>query len=170
MTAVRGSLPGYRPVPAGDGAMLAGMAACPPAPDSDAPAVPALHGWQLNGTERAAELRESRHATATTVGSPAGQVRALAWLLGLRAPALSAYTCSWLAAGASGAGDHHAALYWLTRAGLSPAAAGTVAGLVWPRPSRAAGGAAGEARPAGRAGSRRRPVDVGLGAAGSTTK
>ena len=153
------------------GAMLAGMAACPPAPEE--PARAPLHGWATPaGSARAHgsadDLRTARHDTATTAGSPVGQVRAMAWLLGRRKPALAAYTCSWLAAGAAGAGGYYAALSWLCAAGVDPEAADLVAGLVWPGQKRAGGGVVGEGPAVARGGPRRRPVSRGLGAAGSS--
>jgi hypothetical protein len=146
------------------GAMLTVMAACPPAPEPHDPGL-ALRGWAVPAAaeriaEGLAELRVARREAATVASSSVGQVRALAWLLGLRGPTLSAYTCSRLAAGAAGAGGYYAALSWLCAAGVDAAAADRVAGLVWPGERRAAGGVA------GRVGPRRRPEDVGSGAAG----
>ncbi len=170
VTAGRRSITGYRPVPAAHGAMLTSMAACPPAPDSDMPGR-RLTGWatpegRARAVEGSSELRGARRAAADTTGSPDGQVRALAWLLGIKKPALSAYTCSRLAAGAAGAGSWAGAVWWLVRAGVGRVRAEAVAGLVWPG-QVPAGGVAGEG-PAVRGRPRRRPVDVGSGAAGST--
>ncbi len=160
VTAIRRSFPRYRPVPAGHGAMLAVMAAWPPAADQ-----PASRG---SGTDSSAyaDLRRARHAVAAAPASPTGQVRAVAWLLGVKAPAFPAYTCSRLAAGAAGAGSRAAAVRWLVRAGLGRPWAETVAELVWPGQVPAAGGVVGEGHSAGRGQFRRRLVDAGLGAAG----
>ena len=153
------------------GAMLATMAACPPAPDE--PARAPLRGWatpagsaHVHGS--ADDLRAARHDTDTTAGSPVGQVRAMAWLLGRRGPTLGAYTCSRLAAGAARAGGYSAALWWLCAAGLDPSAADGAARLMWPASEESAGGVAVDGPAAGRVGPRRRPVSRGLGAAGSS--
>lgn len=145
MTAVR-LLPGSGHVRPVTGAMLAGMAACPPAQPEDraAPNTRAAEKAQ----EAQAVLRSTRHHLEQA-GSPLGQVRAFAWLLGLR-PAYASVTCSRLATGAARCGSRMAALRWLVMSRLPLSQAEHVAGLVWP-PDVATAGDAADARVPGRA-------------------
>lgn len=140
------------------GAMLAVMAACPPAPpeprpDHDRPA-----------PNRQTTMHSARHAVHSTVSSPLGQVRAMAWLMGLR-PTLACCTCSRIASGVASRLSFYDAQAWLLAAGFDPDTAEHVAGLVWPEKS---GGGVGEGADVTRGGPRRRPEDAGLGAAGSS--
>jgi hypothetical protein len=128
-------LPATGPVRAVRGAMLAGMAACTPAQPEPGPSA-----WAGNVERSMARLRSGRlHLTQAC--SPLGQVRAMAWLLGIE-PAYAAVTCSRLATGAARCGSRGAALGWLVRAGLPLADASHAAALVWPAPEATAGGAA----------------------------
>lgn len=142
--------------------MLPVMAACPSAPGQPRPAT----GWTSGAAHDSwAQLRSARHNVHATTASPLGQVRAMAWLMGISKPALATSTCSRVASGVASCRSFYDAVQWLARAGFGPSEAEHVAGLVWP--AEESGGGVGEGVVA-RVGPRRRPEDVGSGAAGTT--
>lgn len=145
--------------------MLAVMAACPPAQPVPCPAEPGQDNGQQPNSQTV--LHSAQHNIHSTVSSPLGQVRAMAWLMGIQKPALATSTCSRIAAGVASRRSFYDAMRWLLAAGFTADAAAHVAGLVWPSPQVPAGGA-GEGAVVGRVGLRRRPEDVGSGAAGTT--
>lgn len=157
-------LDGNGHAPGVTGAMLTVMAACPPAPGQPRPAT----GWTNGaGLDAQAQLKTARHNVHATTASPLGQVRAMAWLMGIQKPALACCTCSRIASGVASRRSFYDAVQWLTKAGFAPDDAAHVAGLVWPV-EVPGGGGAGEGAVVTRVGPRRRPEDVGSGAAGTT--